>query len=116
MSAVLEIRQSEFDHKVLEQEGLVVVDFTAKWCGPCQRLAPELEAAAMEVGQQASVVKIDVDEAPDVAMTYGVQGIPNLTFFKAGKVVDVAVGLQPKAAIVERIKRNLSRAESARLA
>ena len=108
MSAVSEIGQSEFDQRVLNQEGLVLVDFTAKWCGPCQRLAPELEAAAAEVGAQATVVKIDVDEAPDVAMKYGVQGIPNLTFFKAGKVVDVEVGLQPKAANVQRIKRNLS--------
>lgn len=107
MSAVQQIAQSDFDGKVIQSEGLVVVDFTAKWCGPCQRMGPELDAAAAELGNQITVVKVDVDESPEIATRYGVQGIPNLTFFKGGKVIDVAVGLQPKAAIVQRIKLHL---------
>jgi thioredoxin 1 len=107
MSAVLEIGQQEFEQKALKADGLVVVDFTAKWCGPCQRLAPELEAAANEFEGKATFLKVDVDESPDVAMRFGVQGIPNLTFLKGGEVVDVAIGLMPKAAIASRVRKNL---------
>jgi thioredoxin 1 len=107
MSAVLEITQTEFDQKALQTEGLVLVDFSAPWCGPCRRMEPELEAAAAEFAGKATFLKVNVDEAPEVAIRYGVQGIPNLTFFKDGKVVDSVVGLVPKATIVDRVKRNL---------
>jgi thioredoxin 1 len=107
MSAVLEITQSEFDEKALQTEGLVLVDFSAPWCGPCRRMEPELEAAALELGSTATILKVNVDEAPEVSIRYGVQGIPNLTFFKNGKVVDTIVGLVPKATIVDRAKKNL---------
>lgn len=107
MSAVLEISGKEFEQKAVQAEGLVLVDFTAKWCGPCQRLAPELEAAATELAGQVTVLKVDVDEAPEVAMRYGVQGIPNLTLLKGGNVVDVAVGAMPRSAIASLIRRNL---------
>lgn len=107
MSSVIETTEREFDEKAVRAQGLVVVDFTAKWCGPCQRMAPELSAAAEELAGQVTVVKVDVDQSPEVAMRYGVQGIPNLTFLKDGKVVDVAVGAMPKSAITARIKQNL---------
>jgi thioredoxin 1 len=106
MSAVKQIQPSEFE-VAIQSEGLVVVDFSAQWCGPCKRMLPELEAAATELAGKVSVVKVDVDESPEVAMRYGVQGIPNLTFFKEGKVVDVAVGAMPKAAILSRMQKNL---------
>src|SRR4051812_11706947 len=108
MNAVLEIGEQEFEQKAVQAEGLVVVDFSAKWCGPCKRMLPELEAAAAELAGQATFVTVDVDESPNVAMRYGVQGIPTLTFLKGGQVVDVAVGLMPKAAIVSRLKRHLA--------
>lgn len=107
MSAVLEITQNEFQQKAVEVEGLVVIDFSAKWCGPCRRMEPELEAAATEFAGQVTFLKVDVDESPDVAMRYGVQGIPNLTFLKGGKVVDVSVGAMPKSAIASKVKQNL---------
>jgi len=107
MSRVLEIGKAEFEQKALQAEGLVLVDFSATWCGPCKRMLPELEAAAEHLAGKATFLKIDVDEAPEIATQYGVQGIPNLTFFKGGKVVDVAVGLMPKAQIVSRAEQNL---------
>lgn len=107
MSTVLDIGKNEFDQKALQSEGLVLVDFSATWCGPCRRMEPELKAAAEELGGQVTILKVDVDENPEVAMKYGVQGIPNLTFFKDGKVVDVSVGLMPKSAIVAQAKRHL---------
>jgi thioredoxin 1 len=108
MSSVKTVGSNDFQAEVLDAKGLVVVDFSATWCGPCKRMFPELEAAAAEVGAGAKVVKIDVDESPEIATQYGVQGIPNLTFLKEGKVVDVAVGAMPKAQILTRIKRNLA--------
>lgn len=107
MSNVIEVKQSEFDQKVLGVDGLVLVDFSAPWCGPCRRMEPELEAAAKELEGKATFVKVNVDEAPEVGSRYGVQGIPNLTFFKSGQVVDTVVGAQGKAAIVSRVKKNL---------
>ena len=107
MSRVLEISQSEFEQKALQAEGLVLVDFSATWCGPCKRMLPELEAAAEQLAGKATFLKIDVDEASDIATQFGVQGIPNLTFFKGGKVVDVSVGLIQKAEIVSRAQRNM---------
>jgi len=107
MSKILEVKQSEFEEKAVKAEGLVLVDFSASWCGPCRRMLPELEAAAEQLAGKATFFKVDVDEAPDVAIKYGVQGIPNLTFLKNGQVVDVAVGLMPKAEIVSRVQKNL---------
>jgi thioredoxin 1 len=107
MSAVLEVSQSDFDQKAMKAEGLVLVDFSAKWCGPCKRMLPELEAAAEELKGKATFIKVDVDEAPDIALQFGVQGIPNLTFLKGGKVVDVVVGAIGKPAILARVRQNL---------
>jgi thioredoxin 1 len=107
MSAVLEVQQQDFQQKIERAEGLVVVDFSATWCGPCQRMLPELESAAQEFEGQATFLKVDIDESPDVAMRYGVQGIPNITFLKGGQVVDVSIGIMPKSAIVSRVRKNL---------
>jgi thioredoxin 1 len=107
VSTILEIEQKEFDEKALQAQGLVVVDFSAKWCGPCKRMLPELEAVAQEFDGRATIVKVDVDESPEIAMCYGVQGIPNLTFLKGGEVVDVIVGLTPRTEIASRTTRNL---------
>jgi thioredoxin 1 len=107
MNGVKAIGKNEFQSEVLDAQGLVVVDFSATWCGPCKRMLPELEAAATELKDRAKIVKVDVDEAPEIANQYGVQGIPNLTFFSGGKPVDVAVGAMPKAQILARINRNL---------
>lgn len=107
MSAIKEIGTAEFQSNVLEAKGLVLVDFSAPWCGPCRRMEPELEAVAQEFAGKATVVKVNVDESPDIAIKYGVQGIPNLTFLKGGKVVDQAVGAMPRTAISARVTRNL---------
>lgn len=104
MTAVLEVNESQFSEKIAQAKGLVIVDFSAVWCGPCRSLAPELEAVAQTLGDNVTVVKVDVDESPNLAMKYGVQGIPNLTFIKDGQVVDVAIGAIPRAAILNRAR------------
>ncbi len=107
MSRVIEVTESEFEQRAILADGLVLVDFSASWCGPCKRMLPELEAAAEQLKDKATFLKVDVDASPEIATKYGVQGIPNLTFLKNGQVVDVAVGLMPKAEIVARAQRNL---------
>src|SRR5687768_3836562 len=106
MSTLVHIGSAEFEEQALNAEGLVIIDFTATWCGPCKRLAVELEGAAQELAGTAKIVKVDVDENPELAMRYGVQGIPNLTFLKGGKVVDTIIGAVPKSTIVSRAKAN----------
>ena len=107
MSTILEVSSTEFETQVLTNERLVVVDFSAVWCGPCKRLLPELEAVAAEYAGKATFVKVDIDQSPDLAIKYGVQGVPNMTFLRDGEVVDVAVGLMPRSEISARVKRNL---------
>jgi len=104
MSNITQVNSQEFNQRALNNEGLVIVDFSATWCGPCRRLEPELEAAAQELGASATVLKVDVDQNPDLANQFGVQGIPAIKFLKGGKLVDSIVGLVPKATIVARAK------------
>lgn len=101
------ISAAAFESEVLESDQLVVVDFYADWCGPCKRLLPELEAAADDFNGRVKFVKVNVDEEPEIGSRYGVQGIPNLTFFRGGKPVDVSLGAMPKAALSTKVSENL---------
>lgn len=77
--------------------GTSLVDFWAPWCGPCRALAPVLDELAEEVGTQARILKVNVDENAGAATRFGVRTIPTLILFQDGKVVDRLVGGRPKA-------------------
>jgi thioredoxin 1 len=81
----------------------VLVDFWAPWCGPCKAIAPILEELAGELAGKVQIAKLNVDENDGVAGEYGVRAIPTLLLFKDGKVVEQFVGMQPKAALKEKI-------------
>jgi thioredoxin 1 len=87
--------QASFRELVLNSDVPVLVDFYADWCGPCQRLAPMLEELAADV-PGARIVKINVDESPDLAAEYSVDSIPSLKVFKNGVVTDKIAGLATK--------------------
>ena len=96
---------ADFDREVLSAGGLVIVDFFAPWCPPCKRLEPELELVAAELGERVKIVKVDVDQDEELSLQYNVQQIPNITFFRDGRVVDQSVGLMLKRDLLARIER-----------
>lgn len=77
----------------------VLVDFWAPWCGPCRFVTPVLEELAGELGDRVRIAKVNVDDEPDLADRFGVQGIPTLILFANGREVDRKVGALPKAAL-----------------
>ena len=97
---------TSFD-ELLVSEKLVIVDFWATWCGPCRMLSPLLDEVEEEMADKIEVVKVNVDDADEVAMRYRIMSIPTLIFFKNGQMVDRSVGAMPKSALVEKINANL---------
>ena len=92
---------------LLESEKLVIVDFWATWCGPCRMLSPLLDEVEEEMADKITVVKVNVDDADEIAMRYRIMSIPTLLFFKKGELVDRTVGAMPKSTLVEKIEANL---------
>lgn len=96
-----------FQEKVTNAGGTVLVDFFATWCGPCKMVAPVIEQAAEDYKGRAAVYKLDVDQAQTVAQKYGVMSIPTLIFFKDGKESERIVGAVSKLQLDEAFERNL---------
>jgi thioredoxin 1 len=102
--ATLDIREaSEFNQKVLQTEGLVLVQFWAEWCGPCHQIAPLVDKIAEERAGQLTVAKVNIDINPETQMQYGIRGTPTLIIFRNGKPVSTKVGSLPKSKLVEWI-------------
>jgi len=97
------ISDSNYKEEVLDNPGVVVVDFFATWCAPCKMLAPVLEELQSEMSE-IKIVKIDVDENPITANTYAVQSIPTIKIFKNGTEVATKMGFMPKEALKEVIE------------
>ncbi|MBR0052586.1 MAG: thioredoxin [Bacteroidales bacterium] len=93
--------------ELLQDGKLVIVDFWATWCGPCRMLSPLLDEVEEEMADKISVVKVNVDDADEIAMKYRIMNIPTLLFFKGGQLVDKTVGAMPKNVLVDKINANL---------
>lgn len=87
-------------------EGLVLVDFWATWCGPCKMIAPVLEELDAEMSDKVKIVKVDVDENQETAGQYGIMSIPTLLLMKDGETVDKVVGFRPKEALAELVNQH----------
>ena len=86
------VSDADFEKEVLRSSEPVVVDFFAEWCGPCKAMAPALEQVATELKGKVKVVKLDVDQNPDITQKYRIQAMPTLMVFKDGNVVNQKIG------------------------
>jgi thioredoxin 1 len=98
---------SNFDADVIKSEKPALVDFWAEWCGPCKMIAPFLDEAATDYADKMSVVKLNVDESPNIAAKFGIRSIPTLMLFKDGAVQAQKVGAFSKSQLTEFLDSNL---------
>ena len=101
--ATKKIDSSNFKSEVLEASRPVVVDFWAEWCGPCKMIGPSLEEISDEL-DSVDIVKLNIDENPDIAAQFGVRSIPTLMLFKNGEPASVQVGAAAKSKLLDWIK------------
>ncbi|HFC36231.1 MAG TPA: thioredoxin [Candidatus Moranbacteria bacterium] len=100
----MEVTDNNFKQEVLDSDKIVLVDFWAPWCGPCQMMGPILEELAQKMGDEYKIVKLNVDENPNTASQYGIMSIPSLKIFKNGQVVKEFVGVQDGGVLEEELK------------
>ncbi len=100
--SLLHVNKENFENEVLKSEKAVLVDFFAAWCGPCRMLSPILDEIAEERAD-IKVVKVNVDEEPELAAAFSVVSIPSLFVLKEGKIVKQSVGALPKARILAMV-------------
>lgn len=96
---------SDFEATVLQSQEPVLVDFWAPWCGPCLSIGPSLEKLAEQFQGKVKIVKVNVDENPEVSARYGVRSIPYLVMFKDGKAADSVIGAQPPQNLQKLIEK-----------
>ena len=99
---------NNFNQNVLEQSGVIVVDFWAQWCGPCRKLTPLLEQIQNEFKDEIKIFKIDADKNINSAKEFGISSLPSVLIFKDGEVKEFMAGMMQKSAIVSNIKKYLS--------
>ena len=107
MAEIPKLSEESFQREVIQSEQPVLVDFTAVWCGPCKMLDPLVKQLADEWSGKVKVVKLDVDDNPQVTMDYQIMGVPTLILFKNGKPVERLSGYAPKDRLVKKFGQHL---------
>jgi thioredoxin 1 len=106
MSNLKQFEESSFDEDVLQSGTAVLVDFHADWCGPCKMMAPVVHQIAAEYEGRLTVGQLDVDAAQEIAIRYGIMGIPTLGYFRDGKLVDRLVGYPGPSGVKAFVEKN----------
>jgi thioredoxin 1/putative thioredoxin len=113
MSGLPVVSEQNFEAEVLRSQVPVLVEFGAEWCGPCKIVAPELIALGHDLGAQAKILQVDVDQSPRLAQMLRIQSVPTYIVFNEGRPVDAAQGAMKKAQIRALIEPYLPRAAGA---
>ena len=95
------VSDDNFDDLVIKSDKPVVVDFWAEWCGPCRTLSPIIDEISNEMGDRLEVMKMNIDENPNIPTKFGIRSIPAMMVFKNGQQIDTKVGVLPKNTIIE---------------
>nr|YP_010170940.1 thioredoxin [Chondria tumulosa]QSD57081.1 thioredoxin [Chondria tumulosa] len=103
--SILQVVDSSFDSEVIKCNSIVLVDFGAKWCGPCRMIAPVINEIANEYENKIKVVKVNTDLNPTIATEYGIRSIPTIMIFKNGVRLDTVVGAVPKSTLINTLKK-----------
>lgn len=104
---ILHLNDANFKKEVLESQMPVLVDFWAVWCGPCMMITPIIEELAVEFDGKIKIGKVNVDENPGTASSYGIMAIPTLIFFRNGKIAGQVTGVLNKSALKKKIEESL---------
>jgi len=102
--SVLTINEKSFESEVVNSELPVLIDFWAEWCGPCKEISPILDEINNEMHKKIKIVKVNIDDNPNIPNQYGVQSIPTLIIFKKGEIVGTKVGSCLKSELISWIK------------
>lgn len=108
MSNLSTVNDANFETAVLQADKPILVDFWAEWCGPCRMISPILDEVAQAYSNRLRIVKLNVDENPEVPQKYGVRGIPTLLLFKNGVLEDTHVGALSKAQLTAFLDKHLA--------
>jgi len=103
----VELTDKNFEEKVVNNQGVAVIDFWAEWCGPCKAVSPIIEELSKEYEGKATVGKVDVDNNHKVSMEYNIRSIPTILILKNGEVVDRHVGTATKQELADKIESHL---------
>jgi len=103
-----ELTDSNFQEKVINTQGVTVVDFWAEWCGPCRMIGPHIEEMAKEYDGKALIAKVNVDNNPEISLKYNVRNIPTILYLRNGEIVDKQVGATSKKVLSDKLEAILN--------